>query len=364
VDTVTPDKFKIKHIPSLIVQAYYEMLDDKGFKMAAALSYYAAFSLGPLLIIVIAIAGFVFGEDAAKGQIFDEMKSLIGPDGAIMLETIVKGASDKTTGIFATIFSVILLVLGSVGVFVELQESLNIIWGVEPMPGRGIWGFIKTRLVSFSMVVATGFLLMISLVINSAIILLNAYVGEMFPALVPMAFIFNNAASFIVITLLFAMIYKVLPDVFISWRYVWLASLLTSALFVIGKYLIGLYLGSSSYSSTYGAAASLVVLFVWIYYSGLILFFGAEFTQVYRKRYSGVKLIAGGDGIIVPKVSDLLKTAIEEKSKRKSESTETICKDVVNIETDNIEQDNKDLKSKEVNSKKVYSMESRIKEIK
>src|SRR5688572_15855628 len=156
------------------------MLDDKGFKMAAALSYYAAFSLGPLLIIVIAIAGFVFGEDAARGQIFDQMKGLIGPDGAIMLETIVKGAADKSTGIFATILSIMLLVLGSLGVFVELQESLNIIWGVEPRPGRGIWGFIKTRITSFSMVAATGFLLMISLIINSLIVLFNNYLGSNF----------------------------------------------------------------------------------------------------------------------------------------------------------------------------------------
>ncbi len=312
--------FRIKNIPSLIAQSYYELLDDKGFKMAAALSYYAAFSLGPLLIIVIAIAGFIFGEEAARGQIFDEMKTLMGPDGAIMIETIVKGAADKTAGIFAAALSVVLLVLGSVGVFMELQESLNIIWGVEPRPGRGLWGFIKTRLISFSMVVATGFLLVVSLIINSVIALVNNYLGEQFPALIPIAFILNNVSSFIVITLLFALVYKVLPDVYISWKYTWLGAVLTSVLFVIGKFLIGLYLGSSSYSSTYGAAASFVVLFVWIYYSGLILFFGAELTQVVRKRYSGLKLKPGRDGVIVPKVSDLVKEAVEHKSHRKIKS--------------------------------------------
>lgn len=309
-----PEKFRFKHIPSLIVEAYYELLDDKGFKMAAALSYYAAFSLGPLLIIVIAIAGFVFGEDAARGQIFTEMKNMVGPDGAVMIETIIKGASNTSTGIFATIFSVVLLVLGSAGIFIELQESLNIIWGVEPKPGRGIWGFIKTRLTSFGMVAATGFLLMISLVINSAITIFNAFLGEKFPSLIPLAFILNNVGSFVVISLLFATIYKVLPDVNISWKYVWFASLLTSALFVIGKYGIGLYLGSSSYSSTYGAAASLVVLFVWIYYSGLILFFGAELTQIYRKRYSSTKLTPDSDGILVPKVSEIVKQQVEKKT--------------------------------------------------
>jgi len=310
------NKFSIKSIPSLITEAYFEMLDDKGFKMAAALSYYAAFSLGPLLIIVIAIAGFIFGEEAAKGQLFFELKNMIGSDGAQMMETIIKGASNTTTGIFATIFSVILLVFGSIGVFVELQESLNMVWGVEPKPGKGLKMFIRNRIISFSMVVATGFLLMVSLMINSAIALLNEFMAEMFPSLIPIAFILNNAASLIVITILFALIYKVLPDVLISWRYVWLGAGITSVLFSIGKYLIGLYLGSSSYASTYGAAASLVIIFLWIYYSGLILFFGAELTQVYRKRYSGKELIANGDGLVVPKVSELVKTATEKQRQK------------------------------------------------
>ncbi len=292
------------------------MLDDKGFKMAAALSYYAAFSLGPLLIIVIAIAGFIFGEEAAKGQLFFELKNMIGSDGAQMMETIIKGASNTTTGIFATIFSVILLVFGSIGVFVELQESLNMVWGVEPKPGKGLKMFIRNRIISFSMVVATGFLLMVSLVINSAIVLLNELMAEVFPSLVPIAFILNSAASLIVLTILFALIYKVLPDVLISWRYVWLGAGITSVLFSIGKYLIGLYLGSSSYASTYGAAASLVIIFLWIYYSGLILFFGAELTQVYRKRYSGKELIANGDGLVVPKVSELVKAATDKQRKK------------------------------------------------
>lgn len=313
-------KFSIKAVPSLIVQAYYEMLDDKGFKMAAALSYYAVFSMGPLLIIVIAIAGFIFGDDAAKGQIFNEMKNMLGPEGALMIETIVKGAADTSTGIFATVLSVVLLVLGSVGVFIELQESLNIIWGVEPRPGRGIWGFLKLRLVSFSMVVATAFLLMVSLVINSAVTMLNTYMSEKFPVLIPLAFILNNLGSLIVTILLFALIYKVLPDVNISLRYVWLGSILTSVLFTGGKFLIGAYLGTSSYASTYGAAASLVILFVWIYYSGLILFFGAEITQVYRKRYSDQPLTPDRDGVIVPKVSELIEKSLKNnisKSKQK-----------------------------------------------
>ena len=293
------------------------MLDDKGFKMAAALSYYAAFSLGPLLIIVISIAGFFFGEDAAKGQVFSELKNLVGPDGAVMIETILKGASSKSTGIFAATLSIILLVLGSIGVFLELQESLNIIWGAELKPGKGLWLFIKNRLVSFSMVVATGFLLMVSLIISSLISIVNTFMGEQFPSLIPMAFIFNNLSSLIVLTVLFAMVYKVLPDVLISWKYVWFGAILTSVLFTLGKYLISLYLGSSSFSSTYGAAASLVIIFVWIYYSGLILYFGAELTQVFRKRYSDQKLLPTNDSIIVPKATDLINSAVKKSSVKK-----------------------------------------------
>ncbi len=314
-------RFKIKDIPSLIVQAYYELLDDKGFKMAAALSYYSAFSLGPLLIIVIAIAGFFFGEDAARGQIFYELKNLVGPDGAIMIETILKGAASKSAGFFAALVSIVLLVLGSIGVFLELQESLNIIWGVELRPGRGLWLFIRNRLISFSMVVATGFLLMVSLIISSAISLVNTYMSEQFPSIIPLAFIFNNLSSLIVLTVMFAMVYKVLPDVIISWKYVWFGAILTSVLFTLGKYLISLYLGSSTFSSTYGAAASLVIIFVWIYYSGLILYFGAELTQVVRKRYSVHKLLPSKDSMIMPKVTDLINNAVNKLSGRKKTGT-------------------------------------------
>ena len=314
-------RFKIKDIPSLIVQAYYELLDDKGFKMAAALSYYSAFSLGPLLIIVIAIAGFFFGEDAARGQIFYELKNLVGPDGAIMIETILKGAASKSAGFFAALVSIVLLVLGSIGVFLELQESLNIIWGVELRPGRGLWLFIRNRLISFSMVVATGFLLMVSLIISSAISLVNTYMSEQFPSIIPLAFIFNNLSSLIVLTVMFAMVYKVLPDVIISRKYVWFGAILTSVLFTLGKYLISLYLGSSTFSSTYGAAASLVIIFVWIYYSGLILYFGAELTQVVRKRYSVHKLLPSKDSMIMPKVTDLINNAVNKLSGRKKTGT-------------------------------------------
>lgn len=295
----------------LIVETYYQFLDDKGFKMAAALSYYAAFSLGPMLIIIISIAGFIFGEEAARGEIVKEFENLMGKDGAVMIETIIKGAANKTTGIIATIISLLLLILGSLAVFVELQESLNIIWGVELRPGRAIMTLLRTRLTSLYMVITTGFLLIISLVINSFITLAYNYFGNMFSSVLPLASVLNIISSFIVVTLLFALIFKYLPDVLLAWKYVWFGAIITSLLFSIGKYLIGLYLGNSSYSSTYGAAASMVVLFIWIYYSGLILYFGAEFTQVLRNKYGESSIITDRDSIKIPKVSELIKQSIE-----------------------------------------------------
>jgi len=306
-----------KETLSLLSETYTEFVDDKAFKMAAALSYYSAFSMGPLFIIVIAIAGFLFGEEAARGQLFGELARLMGPDSAVFLETIIKGAASKSTGIFATIFSVVLVIIGALGVFIELRESLNIIWGIELKPGKPIMSFLKNRLSSFYMVIATGFLLVISLVINSAISLLYNQWGNSLDVILPGADIVNNLVSFIVITLLFAIIFKFLPDVIIKWKYVWMGAVITSILFTIGKYLIGLYIGNSSYTSTYGAAASLVVLFVWIYYSGLILFFGAEFTQVYRNRYADTELKEGAEGIKIPKVSELIKTSMEKAAKKK-----------------------------------------------
>lgn len=282
--------------------------------MAAALSYYSAFSIGPLLVIVIAIVGFFFGDEAARGGISGQIRYITGNDGAEMIETIIKGASNKTTGIIAAFTSIIFLVLGATGVFLELQESLNIIWGVESKPGRGIWGIIKNRLVSFSMVVATGFLLMVSLIINSLIYLFYNFLGKYFNMDLPASEIINTVTSFVIITLLFAMIFKFLPDVIISWKFVWLGALITSVLFSVGKCFIGLYLGNSSYSSTFGAAASIVILFIWIYYSGIILFFGAEFTQVYRKKFKNSELKPDIDGILIPKISDLIKRSLKENN--------------------------------------------------
>jgi len=313
-------KLKFKDLKEMIYETFDQFIDDKGFKMSAALSFYAAFSVGPLLLIIISVTGIFYGEEAVRGEISKQITYLIGKDGAEMIQTIIKGASNKVTGIFAGIASLIFLILGSIGVFLELQESLNIIWGIEPRPGRGIWGFIKTRLVSFSMVVATGFLLMVSLIINSLIYLFYNFLGNYFDTILPASEAVNLITSFVVITLLFAMIFKYLPDALISWKYVWFGAVITSVFFSIGKYFIGLYLGNSSYSSTYGAAASIVILFIWIYYSGIILYLGAEFTQIFRRRFSSSELEPGKDGVILPKISQLLKNLMKLKKENTGKS--------------------------------------------
>lgn len=304
---------KVKEIGSVLAEAYNQLVDDKGFKMAAGLSYYTVFSMAPLLIIVIAIAGLLFGPEAARGQIVAQMQGLIGKEGAAFIESMIKGASTPSAGILATVLGVIALVLGSLGVFLEMQESLNIIWGIEQRLGRGIWGVIKNRLNSFSMVVVTGFLLMVFLIINAFIAGLEKYFGSEYSTVFPVIQIINILVSLFIITILFGLIYYILPDVVLHWKYIWRGAVFTSILFTIGKFLLGFYIGSSSYTSTYGAAASLAILLVWVYYSGLLLYLGAEITRVFRMRYGKEPLKADKDGIIIPKVSQLIKQTIDEQ---------------------------------------------------
>ena len=309
------NKFRIKDLPKLLTDSVTQFINDKGLKMAAALSYYTAFSIGPMLLIVISFVGLFFGEDKARTEIVGEAGNLIGADGANMLNTIIKGASNYSTGIFAAVISIVLLIFGAVSVFIELQESLNIIWGVELKPGRGIRNFIRTRIVSFSMVIASSFILMVSLIADSVFTLINKYMGNIFPSIIPMAELYNFIGSFVIIIMLFALIFKYLPNVKISWKYVWMGALVTSILFFAGKYLLGMYLGKSSYASSYGAAASLIILFVWIYYSGLILYLGAEITYIYRIRYGVKPLEADKEGLLVTKISVLIKESVEKAKK-------------------------------------------------
>jgi membrane protein len=271
---------------SLLKQTASEWMEDDAPSLGAALAYYTVFSLAPLMTIAIAIAGFFFGKDAAQGQIFDELRVLLGEEGGKAVEEMVQSASAQpTTGIIATVISVAVLLFGASGVFGQLQASLNKIWGVKPKPGRGVLGMIKDRLLSFGFTLVVGFLLLVSLLLTAGVALVAEWLGGLMPGSETLAQILNIVLSLTMITLLFATIFKFLPDAKIAWRDVWIGAFLTALLFTIGKFALGIYLGKSGVASTYGAAGSLIVLLLWVYYSSQILFFGAEFTQVYANRF-------------------------------------------------------------------------------
>jgi membrane protein len=269
----------------LVKETFQGWQEDGALDLGAALAYYAIFSLAPLLLIVIAVAGLVWGREAVQGQLVGQLQGLVGEQGGQAIQTMIANAGKHGSGVLATIVGVVTIVFGATGVFAQLQSSLDRIWHVEPKPGGGIWGFVKTRILSFGMVLGIGFLLLISLVVTTAVSAVGAWATGLLPAAKVLVEAGTFVLSFALITLLFAMIYKVLPDVEIGWRDVWIGAAATALLFTVGKFLIGLYLAKSSVASTYGAAGSLVIVLLWIYYSSQILFLGAEFTQVYASHY-------------------------------------------------------------------------------
>ena len=266
---------------SLLTKTFADWEEDRASRLAAAIAYYTVFSLAPLLIVVIAIAGLAFGREAAQGEIVRQIQGLVGHDAAKWIEDIIEGARRPATGIFAGSVGIVTLLLGAMAVFGELQDALNRIWDAPPTPGRGVWPLIRSRLLSFTMVLGTGFLLLVSLVLSAGLSALETYSGRVLPLHPAILQTINSLFSFGVITVLFAMMYRVLPEVEIQWRHVWAGAALTSVLFVLGKFLIGFYLGRGSFTSAFGAAGSLVLVLVWVYYSAQIFLFGAEFTQVW-----------------------------------------------------------------------------------
>lgn len=267
-----------------------QWIEDEPFQLAAALSYYTLFSLAPLLIIAISVAGLVFGQEAAQNQVVETMQGLVGEDSAKAIQGMIQNASDKPkTGIFSTLLGAVALLFGAGGVVGQLQTSLNQIWGVEPKSGQGVWGFIRQRFISFAMVLSLGFLLLVSLIVSTVLSAFTTFIGGAVGGGVIIGHAIDLVVSFAFITLLFALIYKFLPDAEIRWTEVWIGAALTSILFTVGKFIIGLYLGSSGVASVYGAAGSLITVLLWVYYSSLIFFAGAEFTQVYATEFgSGV----------------------------------------------------------------------------
>ncbi len=273
-----------KEFVELLKDSCAEFSEDKAPRLGAALSYYTIFSMAPLLVVIMGLVGlFYSGADAALQK---QIADMVGESAASAISDILKNAhQNKTGGIVATIMGTITLLLGAGGLFGQLQDALNTIWEVQPKPGQGFMAMIKNRFLSFSMVLCTGFFLLVSLVANALITSLSTYMESVLPIPGFVLQLVNFVVAFALITLMFAAIYKELPDAEIGWRDVWVGAAMTSFLFGVGKYALGLYLGKSSVGSAYGAAGSLAVLLLWIYYASQILFFGAEFTQVYAKKY-------------------------------------------------------------------------------
>lgn len=282
---------KFKEIKYLVTQSFAEWSEDKASRLAAALAYYTIFSILPLLIIIIAIAAQVFERSLVQQQLVRQIATLVGQTGAEAIEAILENASEPEDSLLAAIVSIITLLLGASGVFGQLYDALNTIWEVQAKPGRGILGTVKDRFFSFTMVLGVGFLLLVSLIISTALQAFNELVSGILPSFLFLAQTLNFLISFAVVTILFALIYKVVPDVRVAWRDVWIGALVTAFLFAVGKWAVGLYLGNSTPGSTYGAAGSLIVLLLWVYYSAQILFLGAEFTQVYANKY-GSRIVA------------------------------------------------------------------------
>jgi membrane protein len=290
---------------SLTRESVSRFSQDFAPSMGAALAYYTIFSIAPLLIIAIAVAGFVFGENAARGEVFAQLRGLIGDQGAAAIEATVKSASQTGSGTFAALVGIVILLLGATSVFAELQSDLDRIWD-SPKPAKpGIWGILRGRVLSFGMVLGIGFLLLVSLVLSAALAALGHLWRGAFPGGDMFVQVVNFIVGFLIITGLFALIYKVLPRCDIGWADVWIGATVTSLLFSIGKSLIGLYLGRSSVASSFGAAGSLVIVLLWVYYSAQIFLFGAEFTRTYsyshgtRKDAAEAATKATIDGTIV-----------------------------------------------------------------
>jgi membrane protein len=269
---------------SLVSEAINEWIDDRASRKGAALAFYTVFSLAPILILSIAIAGMFFGREAATGEIFTQVSGLLGRDGAAAIQAMVESASRPGAGVVATIIGFVTLFVGATTALVELKDGLDQIWDVPPEKTRGFWYFVRKRLLSFGLILSLGFLLLVSLALSAALSVLARYWGPRDAT----AFVLeglNFLLSFVLVTVLFAIIYKILPSVRIAWRDVIIGALITALLFNIGKFAIGLYLGNSAIGSTYGAAGSVILVLVWVYYSAQIFLLGAEFTKVYAHRH-------------------------------------------------------------------------------
>jgi membrane protein len=274
----------------ILVDAGSGFANDKGMKLSGSLAYSTIFSLPPMLLLVIIFGGTFYGQDALQGKIFTELKDIVGSNTALQIQDIIKGLQFQKNSMIATVIGTIALVIGATGIFVEIQDSLNMIWGVRPKAKKGFIKLLLNRVISFSMIIGLGFLLIVSLVVNTILLALSKWLLSKFPEMpFNVLNLINTAVIFFVISFLFTVIFKMLPDVRIRWKQVWPGAFVTAALFLVGKFLIGIYISNTNTVSLYGAASSIIVLLLWIYFSSAILFFGAQFTRAYIE-YHGRKI--------------------------------------------------------------------------
>lgn len=284
-------KITAQKIASLFKGTISEFIDDNGVKMSAALSYYTIFSMPPLLMIVVSITGYFFGEEAVNGELFGQINGIVGDKLALQIQHLISNVKLSDSSIFATIVSVTILLIGASGVFTEIQESINFIWGIKAKPKRGLIKFLFNRLMSFSMIGAIGFLLLVGLVINFVMDLIHDKLTDYFPQItIHLFYVLNIFLSIFFTTLLFTIIFKTLPNGKVALKDCIIGAIFTSFLFMLGKFGIGLYLANSFIVSVYGAAGSIIMILSWVYYSAIILYFGAEFTKVYANMF-GQKII-------------------------------------------------------------------------
>jgi len=291
----------LKKIGYLLKETFNGFINDNGIKLSAALSYYTVFSLPPLMIIIMSLSGIFFGPDAVKGEIFGQINGLVGSDAAMQIQETLRKVELSNSSSFAQTFGIIILLIGASGVFAEIQDSINYIWGIKAKPKRGVIKYLYNRLMSFSMIGSVGFLLLVGLIVNSIIAILSKRLAIIFPHDTIYLFnVVNTLVIFSIITLLFIIIFKTLPDGKIAFRDCFIGASFTAFLFMIGKFVIGFYLGRYNIASVYGAAGSIILILVWVYYSAIILYFGAEFTKVYARTH-GQKIIPNAYSVQIVK---------------------------------------------------------------
>jgi len=292
----------LSNLPNLLKLTYQGWKEDKASRLSAALAYYTIFSLAPMLVIIIAVTGLFWQREVVQSQLMNQIEGLVGAEGRTFVADLLTSASNPAEGITATIVGVITLLFGALGVFNELHNALNTIWDVKEEETKGLLESIKkvifSRFLSFTMILGIGFLLLVSLVISAGLSAVQETIGNAIPVSEILLQLVNLVISIGVITVLFALIFKFLPDAEIAWQDVWMGAFVTAVLFSLGKFLIGLYLGNSAVASSFGAAGSLVLLLIWIYYSAQILLFGAEFTQVYANQFGSKIIPEGAEGTV------------------------------------------------------------------